>query len=146
MTLRDQQTSQLEFDEQEEARNPVVHGDESLFVVTPPLLHSSTAPVEGTHPSPTISVEDNDDSASVPEEDNESPTTDPEEDKDATDDEVDYGEGVDRGFRAVRVRKEERYFNGVMAAIKRMEDKIGCDVMRQKLIEHIWDFSKKDDM
>ena len=91
-------------------------------------------------------MEDNDDSVSVPEEENESPTTDPEEDKDATDDEVDYGEGVDRGFRAVRIRKEGRDFNGVIAAIKQMEDKIECSVMRQKLIEHIWEFSKKDDM
>lgn len=139
MTLRDQQTTQLKFEEQEDARNAVVEAD-----VIPVATPAATSPPASPHP-PTALESNNDysdedmilvaNSTGVP-----MPT--PEEiDHDATDDEVDYGEGIDRGFRAVRTRKEGRDFNGVMAAIKQMEDKTECILKRHKLIEHVWIFS-----
>ena len=62
------------------------------------------------------------------------------------DDEVDYEEGIDKRFRAVKTRRQGRDFNGVMAAIKKMEDKSECIAMRKLLIEHIWALPRKNNM
>ena len=109
MTLRDQQMSDAEFLVDEERRNQVV-GEESIFEV-----EGEVSDVDDLDPA----------------------TKTPQVDKDATDDEVDYEEGIDRGFRAVRTRKEGRDFKGVMAAIKQMEDKSETIVLREKLMAHI---------
>ena len=133
MTLRDQQMSEAEFLEQEEVRYQIGVGD-SIFADTPIEL-SDDDNDEESDPLQDIEYlsfsESEDDS--VP-----ARRRRARRDKDATDDEIDYLEGIDRGFRAVRVRKQRRDFNGVMAAIKQMEDKSECIVMRQKLIDHVW--------
>ena len=60
-------------------------------------------------------------------------------DLDATDDEVDYVEGIERGFAALRVGAfKSRNFDGVMEALDQMEDKEECASRKEKMIEHVW--------
>ena len=112
--------------------------EESIFAVTP-------IEVNGEDDDTTLSDGEEAEDLSQGEGDSDPSPTVRAQDKDATDDEVDYEEGIDRGFRAVRVRKQGRDFNGVMAAIKQMEDKSECHVMRQSLIEHVWAIPRKND-
>ena len=129
--------TEAEFLEQEEARNQI-GVEESIFAVTP------TA-VNGEDDDTTLSDPEEDEDLPHGEGDNDPSSTIRAQDKDATDDEVDYEEGIDKGFRAVRVRKQGRDFDGVMAAIKQMEDKSECHVMMQSLIEQLWALPRKND-
>ena len=134
MTLRDRQMTDAEFLADEEARNHIV-GGESMFAST----STETSEID----SATSDTEDDNAGSGSDPEDIDPSTKAKEVDKDATDDEVDYEEGIDRGFRAVRIRKQGRDFKGVMAAIKQMEDKSECIVLREKLMEHIWALPRK---
>ena len=133
MTLRDQQMSNAEFLADEERRNQIV-GEESIF--------------ENTSESALATSDPEDEGDKVSNSDSDPEDLDPATktkgvDKDATDDEVDYEEGIDRGFRSVRTRKQGRDFNGVMAAIKQMENKSETIVLREKLMAHIWTLPRK---
>ena len=145
MTLRDQQMTETEFLEQEEARYHIGEG-ESIFADNHIELSDDD---DDDAPDPSddtvdLSFSDSEDDSGPTGVPTGVPTSVPARsrmartDTDATDDEVDYEEGIDRGFRAVRLRKEGRDFNGVMAAIKQMEDKSECIIMREKLIDHVW--------
>ena len=58
---------------------------------------------------------------------------------DATDDDMDYCEGLSRGFAALTVGEHKgRDFDGVVEALAQMNDKGTCLLLRQKLIEHVW--------
>ena len=111
--------------------------EESLFVVPPIDISSGDEDEESTSSDAEEGEEDSDGDEDAQPRPRGKPV-----DGDKTDDEVDYEEGIDRGFRAVRTRKEGRDFDGVMAAIEQMEDKSECAVMRQKLIEHVWALPK----
>ena len=73
------------------------------------------------------------------------PPTAKDPDLDKTDDEVDYVEGLNRGFAALRVGEHKgRNFDGVMDAIAQMENKGTCILLKKKLIEHVWMCKGKD--
>ena len=115
MTLRDQQSAKFE----KEAK-------EAEIAEAYALLHPTFGPSPA--PPPTAVVV---------------PAKEP--DLDATDDDVDYCEGLSRGFEALRVGEHEgRDFDGVMDAIAQMTDKGTCILLRQKLIEHVWMTKRQD--
>ena len=67
------------------------------------------------------------------------PPTSEDPDLDATDDEVDYVEGIEQGFATLRVGAfQGRNFDGVMDALDQMEDKEECASRKRKIIEHVW--------
>ena len=130
--------TQEEFDQQEEARNQI--GEEESIFVVPPIELSDDDEDE----DPTSSDGEEAEGNSTGEEDKEPRRRRRPVDGDKTDDEVDYEEGIDRGFRVVRTRREGRDFNGVMAAMKQMENKSECIAMRKSLMEHIWALPRKN--
>ena len=138
MTLRDQEMTQEEFDQQEEARNQI--GEEESIFAVPPIELSDDDEDE----DPTSSDGEEAKGNSGGEEDKEPRRRRRPVDGDKTDDEVDYEEGIDRGFRAVKTRREGKDFNGVMTAMKQMENKSECIAMRKSLMEHIWALPRKN--
>lgn len=66
-------------------------------------------------------------------------------DKDATNVNLDYEEGLGRGFRALREGVHKgRDFAGVMDAIVQLEKKGACILLRKKLTEDTWVHSRND--
>ena len=137
MTLRDQQSAKFEAKAKAVAKTKAKAAAKSVAkAAARAAAAAATGVPESPSPPPSPPVVPE---VFVP------PTTAPELDKDATDDDMDYCEGLSRGFAALRVGEHKgRDFAGVMDAIGQMENRGVCILLRKKLIELIWVKSGKE--